>query len=65
MNAPAPEPAETAAVEDVSKTSDELHPAIRVFGMLLAAVVATAVSYIVVAGIGEVYPTPPEVLNLG
>jgi hypothetical protein len=33
--------------------------------MLLAAVVATAVSYIVVAGIGEVYPTPPEVLNLG
>lgn len=65
MNAPVPEPAETTAVEDAPKSSDQLHTAIRVGGMILAAIAATALSYVVVAGIGDVYPTPPEVLNLG
>jgi hypothetical protein len=65
MNAPVPVATDKAAVEEVPKTPDELHPAIRVFGMILAAVVATAVCYTAVAGVGEVYPTPPEVLSLG
>lgn len=65
MNAPAPEATESATANDVSKTATELHPAIRVFGMILAAIAATVVCYTAVASIGEVYPTPPELLNLG
>jgi hypothetical protein len=65
MNAPVPEATESATVDESSKTATDLHPAIRVFGMILAAIAATAVCYTTVAGIGNVYPTPPEVLSLG
>jgi hypothetical protein len=65
MNDPIPETSENATVDEVSKTATDLHPAIRVIGMILGSIAATAVCYSVVVGIGEVYPTPPEVLNLG
>lgn len=65
MNAPVPETTDSATADEVSKTATDLHPAIRVFGMILAAIAATAVCYTAVAGIGDVYPTPPEVLSLG
>ncbi len=65
MNDPMPATSENATVDEVSKTATDLHPTIRVIGMILGSIAATAVCYSVVAGIGEVYPTPPEVLNLG
>jgi hypothetical protein len=65
MSDSASEPAEAAAVKDDVKTSTELHPAIRVVGMILAGVVATGLCYVAIASVGEVYPTPPEVLSLG
>jgi hypothetical protein len=65
MNAPAPEPAEVAAVEDDVEASAEVHPAIRVLGMVVAAVVATILCYAVVASIGEVYLVPDDALDLG
>lgn len=65
MNAPVPETSEIGTADKASKTATDLHPAIRVVAMILVSVVATAVCYFVVAGIGEVYPPPPELLNLG
>ena len=38
---------------------------VRVMAVLGGAVVATLLSYIALNSIGTVYPTPPEVLNLG
>ena len=58
------ESTEGSAAADV-QTSVGFHPAVQIVGMVVAGAVAATICVFAISSVGDVYPIPQEVLNLG